>query len=80
MEIIKRKTAEDIEALLRILAGWERQKLALQMLERQEAERERKLHQQPGPGHASGLCISYEWTISSVRPAHYPINLSGVGE
>jgi hypothetical protein len=32
------------EALLRLLAEWERQELALLMLERREAERQGRLH------------------------------------
>ena len=40
MDIIKRRTTAEIEALLKILAEWERQELVLLMLERREAERQ----------------------------------------
>jgi hypothetical protein len=35
---------EEAQALLRLLAVWERQELALLMLERREAERQVRLH------------------------------------
>ena len=44
MDTIKRRTTAEIVALLKILAEWERQELALLMLERREAEREGRLH------------------------------------
>ena len=37
-------TSQEIEALLRLLAEWEREELMLLMLERREAEREGRLH------------------------------------
>ena len=37
-------TTPEVEALLRLLADWGREKLALLMLERREAEREGRLH------------------------------------
>jgi hypothetical protein len=41
---MSKMTRQEIEALLRLLAEWERQELALLMLERREAEREGRLH------------------------------------
>ena len=35
---------EEVQALLRLLAEWEREELELLMRERVEAERERRLH------------------------------------
>ena len=43
MDLTKMTTAE-VEALLRLLAEWEREKLELVMRERMEAEREGRLH------------------------------------
>ena len=43
MDLSKMTTAE-VEALLRLLAEWERKELELVMQERREAEREGRLH------------------------------------
>jgi hypothetical protein len=44
IDIIKQRTTADIKALLKILTEWERQELALLMLERRLAEQEGWLH------------------------------------
>ena len=44
MDNIKRRSREELEALLKLLAQWERDALALIMLERREAERLGKLY------------------------------------
>ena len=43
MDLTKMTTAE-VEALLKLLAEWEREELELVLKERREAERERRLH------------------------------------
>jgi hypothetical protein len=41
---MSRMNIVEIESLLRLLAEWERQELALLMLERRQAEQEGRLH------------------------------------
>jgi len=41
---LSKMTTEEMEALLRLLAEWEREEMELIMLERQEAERRGRLH------------------------------------
>ena len=41
---LSKMTLEEVQALLRLLAEWEREELELLMRERVEAERERRLH------------------------------------
>jgi hypothetical protein len=72
---MSKMTRQEIEVLLRLLAEWERQELALLMLQRRLAKQEGQLHDQPGTRfesllpaiHSAGTTLLGELPMNGIK-------------
>lgn len=70
---LSKMTRQEIEALLRLLADWERKEFALLMLERRKTEQDGRLHSQSQPASAGFLFSDWIQSCGLAGP------LQGIG-